>query len=85
MPRVFLFFTIALLVASTRTAYVTKIATYYEQLNVICAPYLDESARLQVASKAARALNRAEYLAAVRQLEQVLMDQNIIFPRLELY
>jgi hypothetical protein len=85
LPFVLLAGTGALLLGSVRSSYVAKVAAYHEQLTTIAAPYINAETRLQLASRAASAQGRKEYIAVLNELEQVLAVRGVKLVRLDLY
>jgi len=85
LPYVLLGCSLAAGVAGTRTQYVSRVATYFEQLQVIASPLLHEKERYRVVSLAAAATNRSEYLAAISELQSIMDAHNTKYPKWKMY
>jgi hypothetical protein len=69
-----LLMTVSLSVTSARTGYVTKLAAYTVQLEIIAAPYLSDVQLKQFRARAVQVKNRTDYLANVEMLRKVIEE-----------
>lgn len=61
---------VAFLVAGSRTAYVSQLASYSTKLEIIAAPHISENELKQLRAKSVQIDNRASYLAYIATLRE---------------
>lgn len=85
MVPVLLFLSGTLVFSSARSSYVVGLAGYSDQLQVIAAPYLDPSRRLELASRLAQATSRSDYVAVLTEIQGELRGRGVKFPERSFY
>jgi len=75
-----LFFTAFTSIIFLHEVYVNKAITYYQQLETIAAPYLNQDQKLKIESSFAQISNKQDYVDIVNQLTLIIKDNNQIVP-----
>ncbi|MBX4200937.1 hypothetical protein KW786_02295 [Candidatus Parcubacteria bacterium] len=81
LPRLYvLFFAIILIANVARMAYVNELIAYHNQLLRIIAPHISEEENKIFLSKFAQIQHKSDYEKDVKELEEIILENNVKLP-----